>query len=55
MTWYEVKQTGARPQERFSHASTIAGTSLVIFGGINKNFCGAELYSLELDPYKNRK
>lgn len=40
LTWYEVKTYGQVPLERFSHASCVIGSQLVIFGGLNgKNFC----------------
>ena len=43
------------PEPRFSHISAFVGTNLVIFGGINRSFCAAELFALELDPYHSRK
>lgn len=55
LIWYEVNKTGSIPAPRFSHCAAIAGTSLVVFGGINKNFCNSYLFSLELDPYYSKK
>jgi hypothetical protein len=56
LTWYEAKLTGSIPRERFSHSATIAGTTMLIYGGLNNdNFCVAELYSLELDPYHSKR
>ncbi len=55
LIWYEVQCFGLAPESRFSHSAAFVGTNLVIFGGINKNFCGADLFALELDPYHAKK
>eukprot|EP00347_Sterkiella_histriomuscorum_P019572 403341123 len=55
LIWCEVQAIGQKPQERFSHCSTIVGTQLIIFGGIHKNFCSADLHVLEMDPFYAKK
>jgi hypothetical protein len=56
LKWYEINCTGAIPRERFSHAQAIIGTQLIIFGGLNnENFCNADVYCLELDPFHSNR
>ena len=56
LTWYKAHISGSVPRERFSHAACIVTTTLLIVGGINaENFLPADLYSLEMDPYHQKR
>jgi hypothetical protein len=56
ITWIQITNIGEAPSPRYSMASTIYGSRLVIFGGLNdKTYNSSDLYICELDPMVSRQ
>jgi len=52
-TWSEVKQYGAIPEARCSHAAACLGSRLIVFGGIhNSHFCSNSVQIAETNAGK---
>ena len=50
LTWSEVKVQGEVPVTRCSHASTVVGLQLILFGGVDGGkYCNSDTFVLELD------
>ena len=49
LTWTEVKQHGAVPEGRCSHAAAVFGSKLIVFGGIhNSHYCANSVQVAEM-------
>lgn len=53
LQWVQVESHGEVPDKRYNHCSTLLGTQLIIFGGINGNtYTNSSLYIWEMEKVK---